>query len=652
MKKYYLLLVGMLCICSCLEAKIILPKIFANNMVLQRNALIPIWGLANAKEKVVVRFNGQIKSIKTGKDGKWMVKLQAELAGGPYELSITGDNEIRITNVLVGEVWLCSGQSNMERTVAHSSNAKMEIATANYPFIRHFKMIHTLSTLPEVDQIPEEWKACDSTTVASFSGTAYFFAKRLYDSLKIPIGLINNSWGGTNIETWISNRGFESSDEFKEMIATVPKIDLDSLSRVKVAESILKIEALQGGLLNEAKTSVFKDVLFDDSKWPLLNEQQMWDQKSIGKFNFIVWLRNTIILTSNEAKNKATLELSEIDDDNITYVNGIKVGNSYKWDMYRKYFIPDGLLKEGENIIAVRVVDNKAGGGIYSDVVNLKFKKGETIVPINSEWKFQVASVNVPPNMNMLPSLCYNSMIAPLIPFAFKGVLWCQGEANTSRAYQYQKAFPILIKDWRESWKNPEMPFYFVQLSSYKTAGNSNEGCAWAELREAQSMALTLPNTGICVTTDIGEPSNIHPPNKQDVGKRLAALALNNLYEKKMICNGPVYKSLVIKDNKMILSFDNIGSGLFTPDKYGYIRGFEIAGKDQVFYFAKATIIENTVQLLSNDVANPIAVHYAWAGDASECNLFNKEGFPAMPFRTDNWKNSTKIEKYKIDALQ
>jgi sialate O-acetylesterase len=243
-------------------------------------------------------------------------------------------------------------------------------------------------------------------------------------------------------------------------------------------------------------------------------------------------------------------------------------------------------------------------------------------------------------------------MIHPLIPFAFQGVLWCQGESNAGRSYQYRKAFPLLINDWRQKWNNPNMPFYFVQLATFTTTGNSNEGCGWAELREAQTMTLSLPSTGMCVTTDIGIPWDIHPTNKQDVGKRLAAIALNNLYDKKMIYSGPSFKSMEVKGNQVTLSFDNIGTGLFTPDKYGYIKGFEIAGADSVFYFARAYIKGNAVILSSEKVPNPMAAHFGWMGDASECNLFNKEGFPAVPFRTDQWKTVTKDEKYKIEKLK
>lgn len=652
MKKYYLILMGLLSITIHLHANILLPKIFSDNMVLQRNVLIPVWGQADANEKIQVTFNAQTKNVKADKMGNWMVRLDAEPAGGPYELAINGKNSIHIKNILVGEVWLCSGQSNMEWTVGQSDNAKKEMASASYPFIRHVKIPHSISSLPQPDLTPGEWKVCDSTTVRDFSGVAYFFARNIYDSLKIPIGLINDSWGGTNVETWISRESFEGSDEFKEMIAGMPKLNLDSLSKLKVRGSELRIEALQGTKFKDLNAGSFKELSFDDSKWPTLYEPQLWEQQSIGELDGVVWLRRTIVLQSADINKDATLELAKIDDDDITYVNGVKVGSTNQWDAKRKYPVPAGILKEGKNVIALRVVDNGGGGGIYGDSVDLKLRVGETVIKLNGNWKFQVESIKKTTNENSLPSLCYNAMINPLIPFAFRGVLWYQGESNAGRSYQYRKAFPLLINDWRQKWHNPSMPFYFVQLATFNTTGNSNEGCGWAELREAQTMTLSLPNTGMCVTTDIGIPGDIHPANKQDVGKRLAAIAFNNIYNRKMICSGPTYQSMEVKGNEIILSFNNTGTGLFTPDKYGYVKGFEIAGADSVFYVASAFIKDNKIVLSSPNVSIPLAAHFGWVGNASDCNLFNKEGFPAVPFRTDEWKTITKNEKYTIEKLK
>ena len=644
--------IGLLCAGIPISANVSLPKIFGDNMVLQRHVPVPVWGWADANEKIEVRFNNQVKTAKAGKDGKWILHLEPENAGGPYTLIIKGKNLVQINNVLVGEVWICSGQSNMEWTVGQSMNAKEEIENANIPFIRHIKISKTISSLPNDDLTSGTWEVCDSSTVADFTGIGYFFARRIYDELKIPVGLINASWGGTNIETWISREAFENSDEFKEMIAAMPRINLDSLSKLNVQASELRIEKLQSVKFKDLNADLFKEASFDDSKWPELNQPQLWEQQSIGELDGVVWLRKTVNLSETDSKKSALLELSKIDDYDITYVNGIKVGNTNQWDAGRKYPIPSGLLKEGKNVIAIRVIDNGGGGGIYGDSADLKLTLDGSPVPLSGNWKFQVESVKKSTNENSLPSLCYNAMINPLIPIAFQGVLWYQGESNAGRAYQYRTAFPLLINDWRQKWGKPGMPFYFVQLATFNTAGNSNEGCSWAELREAQSLTLQLPNTGMCVTTDVGNPRDIHPVNKQEVGKRLAAIALNNLYDKEMICSGPTFKSMEINGNSIVLSFDNIGSGLFTPDKYGYVKGFELAGNDSIFYFAKASILENKVILSSEKVDNPVAVHFGWAGDASDCNLFNIEGFPAVPFRTDERKTVTRDEKYRIEKMQ
>ncbi|MDP3311725.1 sialate O-acetylesterase [Lutibacter sp.] len=648
MKKQYLAFMLIFSICSSINAQVSVAKIFANNMVLQRNSPIPVWGWAAANEKIEVRFNNQIKKAKADKNGKWTIRLDNETAGGPYALTIKGKNTIEIKNVLVGDVWLCSGQSNMERTVGHSTNSAKEIASADYPFIRYVKILHATSTSPLSDVSTDEWKVCDSTTVSNFSGTAYFFARNIYNKLKIPIGLVNNSWGGVDIESWISREGFENSEEFAGMIAGMPKINLDSLSKAKSQDSKSIIEGLQGTKLEELNASLFKDISFDDSKWLPLNEPQLWDKESVGKLCYVVWLRKTIFLSTNDIKNKATFELEATNNEDRTYINGNKVGNTYVADTPRKYYIPAGLLKEGKNVIVVRVVDYKSGGGIYDDVKKIKLSVGKTSISLDGNWKFQVESVKKPVNGNLLPTICYNALINPLTNFAFKGVLYCQGENNTGRAYQYRKTFPLLINDWRKKFGKPNMPFYYVQLSSLKTGGNSNEGCSWAELREAQTMTLSLPNTRMVVTTDIGNPSDIHPTNKQDVGKRLAAIALKNVYNKNIVCSGPSFKAMEIQGNQIIATFENTGSGLSTSDKYGYVKGFEIAGNNQIFYYAKAQIVNNKVVIYNENVPNPISIHFGWADDASDDNLYNKEEFPAVPFRTNEWKSIMKESKYKI----
>jgi sialate O-acetylesterase len=650
-KKIFLLL-AILFVQFTVNANVSLPKIFSDNMVLQRNKLIPVWGWADTSEIVTVQFKQQIKKIKTSKSGTWLINLDAEMAGGPFELIVSGKNNIHVSNILVGDIWLCSGQSNMEWNVRQSDNSKNEISLANYPLIRHLKIPHNINAIPENDINNAAWKVCDSTTVSEFSAIGYFFAKNMYDSLKVPIGLINASWGGTIIETWIARNAFENSAEFKEMIAGLPEVNLDSITKLVAIAKTKRIELLQNTKLKDLNTASFKEIELDDAKWPEMIVPKFWELQSVGDIDGVVWLRKTINLTESESNEMSVLELSKIDDEDVTYVNGILVGSTKQWDLKRHYTIASGVLKAGKNVIAIRITDNGQGGGIYGDAIDLKITVGNKKIPLAGNWKFMVESIKSKFGPNSFPSLCFNSMIHPLIPFAIQGVLWYQGEANVERALQYRIAFPLLINDWRKQWSNPSMPFYYVQLAPFNyPPGNSNAGSSYAELREAQTLTLQLENTGMAVTTDVGNPFNIHPTNKQIVGKRLSAIALNNLFNRKFVCEGPLFKSIEMVGDSIVANFANVGSGLVTTDKYGYLKGFELAGADSVFYYAKAYIKNEKVVIYSENVSKPIALHFGWAADASECNLFNKEGFPAIPFRTDDWKTVSKNERYSIEKL-
>jgi len=641
-------------ICYSLYADVTLPKIFSDNMVLQRNKQIPVWGWANPNEKITIQFDHQTKKTKADKNGKWMVKLDNESAGGPYQLIVKGKNTIIINDVLVGEVWICSGQSNMEMPIegwGKINNYKEEIADANYPMIRHFKVPNKVSSVPLNDVSGGAWQICSPATAGDFSAVAYFFGRELYNKLKVPIGLLNTSWGGTIVETWTSRKAFENSDEFKNMIAGMPSLDLDSLAKVKTAEAKKRIEALQGSLTS-TDADRWKDIKTDDSKWPQMQIPNLWESQQIGDLDGIVWFRKTINISAEDAGKAATLFLSMIDDNDITYVNGVKVGNTDGYNVKRKYAIPPGILKEGDNVIAVRVEDTGGGGGIYGDSADMKITIGNDVINLPGKWKYRVekisdASTSVGPNS--YPTLLFNAMVNPLIPYAMEGVIWYQGESNAGRAFQYSKAFPLMINDWRSRWGEGDFPFYFVQLASFNAAnGNSNSGSTWAELRESQTKTLSLPNTGMAVTTDIGNPTDIHPKDKQDVGKRLAAIAFHNVYGENNVYSGPMYQSMKTDGNKIRISFTNIGSGLMVKDKYGYLKGFEIAGADKKFHYAKAYIDGSDVVIYADEVAVPVAVRYGWADDAGDDNLFNKEGFPASPFRTDIWKGITDDIKYKI----
>lgn len=636
---------------SSVLAQLRLAPIFSDAMVLQRDVKIPVWGVAKAHENIAVYFHDQLKRAQADDSGKWIVYLDHENAGGPFELKVKGSSTIRIRDVLVGEVWLCSGQSNMEWTVGQSANAAEEIARSNYPMIRQVKIAHDINSLPNVVMKPTTWQVCSPKTVSNFTGVGYFYAKQLYEKLGVPIGIINASWGGTNIETWISRVGFEGSVAYRDRIKELPEIALDSLLKLKMANAVESIERLQHSQFTTVAVPYYKTLDYDDSGWPTLHQPGIWEEQRLGNFDGVVWLRKHFIVTREQLASPVRLEIPAIDDNDVTYVNGIMVGETIGWDRKRVYNIPSKVLQEGDNVIAVCVTDNGGGGGIYGNQAPLQLVIGTTAMALDGDWKFQVESIQNSVNENEFPSLCFNAMIHPLVPFSFKGVLWYQGESNAARAYEYRTAFPLLIADWRRLW-GTDFPFYFVQLATFATTGDSTSGCPWAELRESQALTLEVPNTGMVVTTDVGDPKSIHPLDKQTVGQRFSALALNALYGQPMVCSGPSYQSVQFKQNQAILTFSNSSSGLAVFPVSSPLKGFEIAGEDQQFYAATAVIEHDYVVVASDAVAHPKAVRFAWKGDASDANLFNKEGYPAVPFRTDDWKALTQSVHYEISVFK
>jgi sialate O-acetylesterase len=633
--------------------KIRLPRIFGDHMVLQRGQPIPVWGWADANEKVTVQFNKQTKNTKADKAGRWMIRLDPEPAGGPYQFVVKGKNSIIIKDVLVGEVWVCSGQSNMEFTVSSSVNAANEIAQADNSFIRHFKVPHAVDTTPRDDLDDGEWKISNAENTGDFAAVGYFFARELYNKLKVPVGLINTSWGGTHVETWTSKKAFEQSEEFKEMIKSMPSINIEEMAKELKDAMNKKIEALQGPLENSANIEHWKEISFDDNQWSHMKLPGYWEQQGLDNMDGVVWFRKTIDVSAFNAGKVATLELAKIDDSDDSYVNGIKVGSKKdRYDEYRRYTIPAGLLKAGKNVIAVRVEDTGGGGGIYGEPAEMKLTISDNTESLAGDWSYRVESIRASGTgigPNSYPTLLFNAMLNPLIPYAIKGVLWYQGESNAGRAFQYRKAFPLMINDWRQHWQQGNFPFLFVQLANFNASNETSaNGSTWAELREAQTLTLSLPNTGMSVTTDIGEANDIHPKNKQEVGRRLAAIAFNKVYNLPVIYSGPVYESMKIDGKKIIIHFSNSGSGLIVKDKYGYLKGFEIAGDDQKFHFAKAYIEGSDIVVYKDEINNPVAVRYAWADNPEDANLYNKENFPAGSFRTDKWKGITEGARFII----
>ncbi|MBC7422873.1 MAG: hypothetical protein H7334_05395 [Ferruginibacter sp.] len=635
-------------------ANIMLPKIFGDNMVLQRSKPIAIWGWAAPGEKVTVQFNKQTKNTIAGAAGKWMVSLAAENAGGPFKLTVKGSNEINIKNILVGEVWVCSGQSNMEMPIegwGKINNYQQEIAAANYPMIRHFKVPNTTSTKLKEDLAGGDWKVCSPATAGDFSATAYFFARELYNKLKVPIGLVNTSWGGTQSEAWTSEKAFANNPEMKYVATAMKSNPLEKSIQQRSQLLLESITKLQGDFDGAANTSDWKNSSFDDSKWPALKVPGVWENQGLPNLDGTVWFRKTITISDADAGQAAVLELSLIDDNDEAFINGVKVGSTTGYNTPRKYTVAAGILKAGKNTIAVKIEDTGGGGGIDGDAALVKLTIGDNVQQLAGDWLFRVASIKAGSTgiaPNDYPSLLFNAMLNPIINLTIRGAIWYQGETNASRAYQYRTAFPLMITDWRQHFKQGNFPFYFVQLATFgSAAANSNIGSDWAELREAQAMALSLPNTGMAVTTDIGNPADIHPKNKQDVGKRLARIALHDVYKTTGEYNSPMYAGIKTTANKTALSFTHTGAGWLIKDN-NTITGFEIAGADKKFVPAKAVVAGNTIIVSADGILQPVAVRYNWVNDASAGNLFNKEGFPLAPFRTDKWEGITVKNKYSI----
>ncbi len=632
------------------NAEVELPLIFADGMVLQQNQVIPIWGWANEGEEVTVKLKNQRLKTVANHDGKWKLELKPEIYGGPFVLEIVGSNIINIKDVYIGEVWVCSGQSNMEFTVDNVVDAQKEMADSNYPLIRQFVVERDMSMQPK-DRIKKgSWSVCNPKNVKAFTAVGYFFAKKIHQELNVPIGIINTTWGGTVVESWISTNALSQSDEFSKVISGIPKVDLDSLMKIQQNKMVEEVEAIQGRIIGPSEESRLRETNFNDSEWPELTVPGLWENQKFPTLDGLVWMRKTIQLSKEDSDKEAILELSKIDDSDITYVNGKQVGSTDKYDLSRVYNIPNGLLKPGNNVIAVRITDTGGGGGIYGDASDIKLTLGNKEYSLSGKWKYNVTEVVTQFSPNSFPSLLFNTMINPLIPYGIKGVLWYQGESNVHWAAQYKKSFPLLINDWRAQWQQGDFPFYFVQLSSYdELKGNSNNGSKWAELRESQTYTSeNVKNTGMCVTIDVGNAKDIHPRNKQTVGYRLAAIALNKSYGKDIISSGPKFKKMEVNQNKVVLKFNDIGSGLIIGNNASELLGFEIAGEDQIFYKATATIINNLVILNSKEVTKPIAVRYGWADDAGNSNLYNQQGFPAIPFRNDKWDLTTERMKYSV----
>lgn len=629
--RFYLSLVLIFCFGTAAMATVKLPHIFSSHMVLQRNKPVTIWGWADKGEKITIRFNGQQQKVKADRSGNWQVVFPALPAGGPYELQIMGRNEIKLEDILVGDVFICSGQSNMEWVVKNTNDAAREIKVATHPMIRLFTAPRATSYFPAKDLAGGDWKVCSPATVGDFSAVAYFYGRKLQTDLDIPIGLVSTNWGGTNIQAW-------TSWDIMGKKANYQQADLNKLQQEKEAADE-KWNQYRASLVNE-KGLAEKWYLSDaGGDWKPISVPGFWEKTEIGNADGIVWFRREFDWPADFNGGPATLHLGSIDDNDITWINGQQVGASNTHNTDRHYQVPLSMLRPGKNTLVVRVTDGGGNGGFYGKPDQLLLEATGLKIPLSGTWHYRVSTLNTQygakdTGPNTFPSQLFNAMIHPLIQMPVAGVIWYQGESNVGDAYNYRHLFKSMIEDWRQHWKE-ELPFLWVQIANYLDPEPMPAESNWAELRESQSEALALPKTGQAVIIDIGEAKDIHPRNKQDVGLRLALAAEHVIYGKDLVYSGPRYESMKIDGNRIVLTMSQVGGGLVARDKYGYLRGFAIAGADGRFVWARASISGNQIIVSSPQVERPTAVRYAWANNPDDANLYNAEGLPASPFRTD-----------------
>jgi len=662
MKHYCFILLFCLALFSIenIEAKVKLPAVFTNNMVLQQQSDVPFWGNSSPKKTVKITTSWDKKVYKTIADinGKWKATIVTPAYGGPFSIEISDGSILKLENVLIGEVWVCSGQSNMEMPLAgwgNIMNYEQEIAAANYPNIRLFQVDKNTSTKPldDLSVAMGGWVTCSPKTVSNFSAIAYLFGKNLYDTKNIPIGLINTSWGGTIAEAWTSGSSLKTMPDFNSKVLDMEKTILSTEDPKKKFDQELaswqnQVDKADKGTQNGKGLWADKDL--DESDWKPIKTPNNWENKELPGFDGVVWLRRTIDIPADWKNKNLTLSLDMIDDNDITYFNGVEVGRTEGWNLARTYSIPASLVKKGKAVITVRVFDISGGGGIFGNPAKINLNLSpEFVMPLAGNWQYKIGFnmtdiPTAPKNWNdpNRPTVLFNAMINPIIPFTIKGAIWYQGESNADRAYQYRELFPLMIKDWRKHW-NYNFPFYFVQLANYTKILDQPGESDWAELREAQLQTLNLEKTGMVVSIDIGEANDIHPKNKQEVARRLSLIARADVYGEKKPFSGPVYDSYIIEGKSIRIKFNCADKGL--KSKNGEtLKGFSIAGLDHKFHWAEAIINGNDVIVYSKEIDNPIAVRYAWA-ENPVCNLFNGADLPASPFRTDDWQGVTYNKK-------
>jgi len=613
-----------------------LPRLIGDGMVLQRDTKATLWGWASPNEQITIAFRGKQYHTAAGSNGKWQLQLPPQHAGGPYDITFTGTSSITLKNVLFGDVWVCSGQSNMELPMERVKEKYPDVvANANNTNIRQFEVPDQYNfNRPNDDVAYGQWLPATQENILMFSAVAYFFASDLYNKYKVPIGLINTALGGSPAEAWISE---DALKKFPAYYSETQKFKDSSLIK-QIETHDRSVSSNWYNLLSEKDKGIknhWVNPALDDAAWQTMNIPGYWADGPLGNVNGAIWFRKAVEVPASFIGKPVRLVLGRIVDADSVFVNGQFVGTiGYQYPP-RRYIIPTGVLKEGKNEIVVRVISNAGKGGFVPDKTYALIAGTDTF-NLQGVWKYKLGIAMSPlPSQTFIrwkPAGLYNAMIAPLTNYAIKGALWYQGESNAGHPSDYADLMKTLITDWRAHWHEGNFPFIYVQLPNFMETNDTPSESDWAELRQAQLNTLSVPNTAMVVAIDLGEWNDIHPLNKQDVGKRLALQAAHLAYgEKNIVYSGPILQSAKQEGNKLVLSFTNTGSGL-TAKGSDSLHYFSIAGSDKSFVWAKAIIQGNKVIIWNDSIHQPAYVRYAWADNPAGANLYNKEGLPASPF--------------------
>lgn len=625
------------------SAEVRLPRLLSDGVVLQRNAATSIWGWADDGESVAIYLDDKPLGSAEPADGRWIASIGPVAAGGPHVLKVEGKNSITLEDVYFGDVWLASGQSNMQLSMERvKEKYAADIAGADVPLIRVFTVPRQSAFKKPLEDLDAgTWVPSTPSSVLDFSAVAYFFANEIHERFGVPVGIVSSNYGGSTVEGWMCEEALRSFPHYLKVARRLGNEEylqgLLDADRHAAETWYDNIDALDKGLTGTISWSAPE---YDDSGWPRMDLPGFWADTELGPVNGVVWFRKTFELPRSAEGMPARLMLGRIVDADTTYVNGTEVGAiTYQYPP-RRYDIGSGILRAGENTIAVRVVNSAGHGGFVEDKpyeLTIELTVGKTTIDLKGPWRFKAGARSEPLDPPQFtdykqPLGFYNAMIAPLQNMTIKGVIWYQGESNVDRPGEYARSFPALIRDWRGHWGQGDFPFLFVQLANFLEPVEKPSESNWAELRNAQLSALDVPNTAMAVAIDVGEWNDIHPLNKKAVGHRLALAARKIAYgETDLVSSGPIFRSLVAEDGRLILEFDHTGSGLAA--KGDELQGFAIAGRDGDFVWARARIDGDKVVVWNEAVDDPASVRYAWADNPVNANLYNREGLPASPFQ-------------------